>query len=69
MTKTRAIRFSKEEEAKIEEFLQKNSFFDFSSLARTAIMNFVKAPTVSIRAIRSFETGSNKVRRTKDGHS
>ncbi len=69
MTKTRAIRFSKEEESKIEEFLQKNSFFDFSSLARTAIMNFVKAPTVSIQAIRSVETGSNKGRRTKDGHA
>ena len=67
MTKTRAIRFSKEEESKIEEFLTKNSFFDFSSLARTAIMNFIKSPTVSIRPVKSSEPV--KSRRTKDGHA
>ena len=50
-TKTRAIRFTLDEEKKITEFLNQNSFFDFSALARTAILNFIESPTVSIKPI------------------
>jgi len=49
MSKTRAIRFSDEEERQIEEFLRNNSFLDFSSLARLAILNFIKEPKITIR--------------------
>lgn len=48
MSRPRAIRFSKEEEKLIEEFLKRNPFFDFSTLGKTAILNFIKNPTVSI---------------------
>ena len=52
MMKTRAIRLSVQEDKLIEEFLKKNSFFDFSSLARTAILNFIKQPSVQIQPIK-----------------
>ena len=41
VTKTKAIRLSESEDRLIEEFLRKNPFFDFSSLARTAILKFM----------------------------
>ncbi len=53
MTKTRAIRLSTEEDHLIEEFLKKNSFFDFSSLARAAILSFVKNPRLEITPVKS----------------
>lgn len=70
MSRTRAIRFSKEEEKFIEEFLNTNSFFDFSSLARIAIMNFVKNPTVTIRPIKSEakKLKSNTLRSSENGN-
>ncbi len=52
MTKTRAIRLSVEEDRVIEEFLKKNTFFDFSSLARTAIRAFVENPHLTITPIK-----------------
>ena len=51
MAKTRAIRFSSQEEEKIEEFLKENSFLDFSSLARLAILGFIQDPKIEIRPI------------------
>jgi hypothetical protein len=52
MSKTRAIRFSDKEERQIEEFLDANPVFDFSSLARTAIMAFIRNPKLSLRAVK-----------------
>lgn len=48
---TKAIRLSRDELQAIEEFLEENSFFDFSSLARTAILAFIKEPSVSIKPV------------------
>lgn len=51
MPKTRAIRFSDEEDRLIERFLSKNPFFDFSSLARAAILAFMKDPKITVTPI------------------
>jgi len=52
MSKTKAIRLSDKEEKLIEEFLSKNPFFDFSSLARTAIMSFIENPQLQITPVK-----------------
>ncbi len=51
-TKTKAIRISKNEEALIQRFLEDNPFFDFSSLARTAILNFIEQPNIKIKPVK-----------------
>lgn len=53
MTKTKAIRLSESEDRLIEEFLRKNPFFDFSSLARTAILKFIEDPRLSFTAVKT----------------
>jgi len=37
----------------IEEFLDQNPFFDFSSLARTAIQQFVRDPRLEIKGVKA----------------
>lgn len=51
MSITKAIRLSDDEHRKIARFLDKNPFFDFSTLARTAIKSFIEAPTITIRPV------------------
>ena len=51
MSKIRAIRLSPAEEAKIQKFLALNPFFDFSSLARLAILKFVENPELLIKPL------------------
>ncbi len=51
MARTRAIRFSDSEELQIEQFLRENSFLDFSTLARLAIIDFVKNPKITLRPV------------------
>lgn len=53
MSKTKAIRLSDEEDQLIAEFLRENPFFDFSTLAKTAILSFIKNPTVEIRPLKT----------------
>ncbi len=60
MSKTRAIRFSDSEEKMIEEFLRTNSFFDFSSLARTAILAFIQDPKVQLTPVKKKQTTNRK---------
>ncbi len=60
MGKTRAIRFSDREEKLIEEFLLKNPIFDFSSLARAAILEFMGNPKVLVQAVKSSAKVSRK---------
>ena len=48
---TKAIRLNPKDDALIAEFLSANPFFDFSSLARTAILSFIRQPTISITPI------------------
>jgi hypothetical protein len=52
MSKTRAIRFSMNEEKLIQEFLNQNPIFDFSSLARTALLKFIQEPTLHLKAVK-----------------
>lgn len=51
MARTRAIRFSDSEEKQIEEFLTNNSFLDFSSMARLAILDFLRNPKITVRPV------------------
>lgn len=51
MGKVRGVRFTDAEEAQIEEFLKKNQIFDFSRLARLAIMNFISNPTFQLTPV------------------
>ncbi len=51
MAKVRGVRFTEQEEALIEEFLHKNPFFDFSTLAKVAILEFVKKPELNFTAV------------------
>lgn len=46
---TKAVRFNDKEEKAIKDFLTKNPFFDFSTLARMAIINFIENPELKLR--------------------
>jgi hypothetical protein len=63
MGKVRGIRFSDKEESMIEEFLEKNPLLDFSTLARVAILEFVKNPQINLIPIeKSLERENKHVR-------
>lgn len=61
MTKTRAIRLSENEDKLIEEFLKKNPFFDFSSLARTAILSFLENPHLNLTPVKAVKKPRKEV--------
>jgi hypothetical protein len=63
---TKAIRFSKEEWQLIKDFLEQNPFFDFSSLARTAIREFVRDPKLVIRGVKDRAKASERSRRSPE---
>lgn len=67
MSKTRAIRLKDSEEQLVSQFLRENSFFDFSSLARMAILGFIKNPSVTIRPLKVKAVGSNKKKSDSNG--
>jgi hypothetical protein len=48
---SRTTRFKEDEIRLIEEFLDKNPFFDFSTLTRTAVIEFIKNPSVRITPV------------------
>jgi hypothetical protein len=52
MSKSRAIRIPDNEDRQIEEFLKGNPFFDFSTLARMAILEFIKNPKITVRPVK-----------------
>ncbi len=51
MAKVRGVRFSEAEEEMIEEFLRKNPFFDFSTLAKISILDFIRKPEINLTPI------------------
>lgn len=57
---TKAVRFNEKEEEAIRDFLLQNPYFDFSTLARIAIVNFIKNPDLKLIPIKP-ET-SDKIR-------
>jgi hypothetical protein len=60
MGRVRGVRFSQPEEKLIEEFLRKNSFLDFSTLAKIAILDFIKAPRLSLTPVKKPSRRENK---------
>ena len=48
MSKVRGIRFSEKEASLIEEFLRKNPLIDFSTMAKVAILEFIRKPQISL---------------------
>ena len=52
---TKAVRFSDKEYKNIEKFLKNNTFFDFSTLARIAILKFITNPELKIESIKEKE--------------
>lgn len=63
MAKVRGVRFTNQEEVLIEEFLKKNSFFDFTTLAKVAILEFIKKPQLIFTPVESSQKkGAKDVR-------
>jgi hypothetical protein len=58
----KAIRLQKSEWEQIQLFLTKNTFFDFSSLSRLAIKEFIHNPKLKIKRI---DNQSTSLRRSK----
>lgn len=56
---TKGVRFNKSEEEAIQDFLEKNPYFDFSTLARIAIKKFIENPSIELRP-------ANKVMKTEN---
>lgn len=50
---TKAVRFNEKEDRAIKEFLEQNPYFDFSTLARIAILRFVERPDLKLIPIKS----------------
>jgi hypothetical protein len=46
---TKAVRFNEKEDKAIKEFLLRNPYFDFSTLARMAILNFIENPILNLK--------------------
>jgi len=53
MSKTRAIRLQDHEDKQVQDFLNQNPFFDFSSMARMAITRFITNPQIEIRPVKT----------------
>ncbi len=59
---TKAVRFSDKEEQAISEFLEKNPFLDFSTLARLSIMNFIENPEIKLKAVTQNKAKSEQAK-------
>jgi hypothetical protein len=58
---TRNLRLKKIESKLIDEFLEMNPLFDFSSLARHAILQFIRNPELELKSIsKSYSEQTNK---------
>ncbi len=61
-TNTRTIRFSDEDMRDIDKFLSENRIFDFSTLARVAIREFIENPVIEIKGIGELDPKKKKRR-------
>ena len=50
-TRHKTVKFSLEEISDIESFLAINPLFDFSTLARAAIKEFIRNPSIAIKPL------------------
>jgi hypothetical protein len=55
MSKIRAVRLSPEEEKLVQSFLQKNPLFDFTTLVRAALREFMRRPQMNLTAVEAEE--------------
>jgi hypothetical protein len=65
ITISRTIRFKERDLETIDEFLEKNPFFDFSSLTRIALTEFIKNPSMQIVGVISEEPTPKPERKIK----
>ena len=63
MPKIRTVRFTDAEEKDIDIFLKNNPFFDFSSLARLSICQFLQDPQLPIMKPNHTSAERNTARR------
>lgn len=61
MSKVRGVRFTDKEGAQIEEFLNKNPLLDFSTMAKVAILEFIKNPKFNLTPVK--QASAKKERR------
>lgn len=62
-TVTRTVRIKKTDIKRIDEFLRNNPVFDFSSLVRIAIEQFMRNPNLKIKPLNDDQdTGAKDVR-------
>ena len=71
----KALRMPKKDWEQIERFLSLNPFFDFSTLARTAISEFIKNPKLDLKGVGvsekklSRQTVKSRQREVRNGNS
>jgi hypothetical protein len=57
---TKAIRFSDKEDKAIKEFIKNNPYFDFSTIARMAILNFIENPQIELKPTKIEKEDTSK---------
>ncbi|WP_419172630.1 hypothetical protein [Halobacteriovorax sp.] len=60
---TKAVRFSDKEDNAIKEFLKNNPYFDFSTVARMAILKFIENPEINLVPTKVEDKKSNNSKR------
>jgi hypothetical protein len=58
---TKAVRFSEEDEKLIKKFIDENPYFDFSTLARIAILNFIKNPSLNLKPVQTESIQTSEI--------
>jgi hypothetical protein len=51
LSKVRGIRFNEKEDKLVDRFLKANPFLDFTTLAKIAILEFIKKPNLNLIAV------------------
>ena len=65
----RTLRLKPDEAARIDAFLARNTFFDFSSLARIAIDQFIRNPRIDVVGIDSELSSQKSFKKGRAGTS
>lgn len=60
VAKVRGVRFTEKEESLIEEFLRKNPYLDFSTLAKISILEFIKRPEINFTPVKQIPMKESK---------
>ena len=66
---TRAVRFSTEENERINLFLKENPVMDFSTLARLAINQFIESPEIKLTPINEIQKTKINSPEVNHGHN